>query len=749
MLKHQAVLPTGKSHTIDMRQTSIKVEGTQVPLELTMPTPTTGWMILTQTSLDDVQALDQVRVTFHRMGVATLLVYLGTPGAGVKNMTERLLAATRWLQAQPECKGLPVSYFGMGDQTGAALYAAANQQKLSAIVSWNGQSFPSWRTLRQIATPSLLLVDEQAPWQHRWANRVAQWHMGSQSQFQLRPQGDFETLTFDWYKANTSRRGRRQHQVQPLKRLLATGALAMALALPIAAPAITNAAPGQAQVPALTASQVEAAFDFSDGYALAAQDVQGDGFAGLVSNGKADTTPRGTKNDDGSYTLGAEAVRGDGFTPHAGEIALQDGGGLSFFVNTNITFTTSSSASGAASEASFTQAVAATTSGGGTTMTTLNDAFDGYNGLFVNGVSYNNNGLASLECIGAVSGIERQVVYTPQTIGNLSVSRKVFVPDNDEFIRWINIVTNTGAGVEAVTLSAASNLGSDTLTVIDTSSDGNATAEATDTWVTSYQDYDSDGLSSDPRLGHVLQGVGAPVPVSAISMTLGLNTPSWEYAFNLEPGETFIIVNFATGQPSRADAAAQAANLANLAGQALACLTPTEMAQIVNFNMQADLSVSQTDNPDPVDLGQTFDYVIQVDNSGPVDAANVSLTDTLPAGVTYQNASGTGWTCNEAAGVVTCDLPSLAASAAASVTVQLTAPGAAATITNSVTVDATNLDPDLTNNSSDETTTVATPTDVTLTEFSSQKSGATAAIALAVLALPGIGLLIRRRQMGQ
>jgi uncharacterized repeat protein (TIGR01451 family) len=746
MIRQQTVSP--KTMTMEVRQTNIRWGTIQIPLELTMPAPTTGWMILTQTSLDDPQHLDQVRGYCHHQGIATMVVYLGTPGAGVKPMTERLLAATRWLQDQVESKGLPVSYFGMGQQTGVALVAAADQAHLSAVISWNGQALPNWRTLRRVATPALLLVDEQSPWQTRWANRLAYWQMGSSSQFKMMPQADFATYSFEWLRSNSRSQARGRSQSMPLKRLLATGTLALALALPLAAPAIVQAA----QAPAIVTAQVASEFDFADGFTLGANDVQGDGFSGLINQGNVNPGRREAKdqakNSDGSYTLGANAVSGDGFTPRTGEISLVDAGGLEFFVNTNITFTTSSSASGAASEATFTQAVVASTETGGTTLTTLSDAFDGYNGLFVNGVSYNDNGLVALECLGTTSGIERQVVYNPQTIGNLTVSRKVFVPDNDEFIRWINVITNTGGAVEAVTVETSNNLGSDTLTVIDDSTNGNTTAEVSDTWVTTYQDYDSDGLSGDVRLGHVLQGVGVPVPMTAITMTNGLNTPSWAYTFNLNPGETVVLVNFATGQPSLAAAAAQSANLANLAGSALACLTPLEIARISNFDLGADVSVSQTDSEDPVTAGQPFNYTLQVDNAGSAEAVNVSLTDTLPAGVTYQNASGTGWTCNEAGGVVTCDLPSLVASGGSSVTIQLVAPNATSgtVITNSVTVEAANHDPNLTNNVSDETTTIFVPTDVTLTEFSAQKGGPVAAAALAILALPGLGLLIRRRR---
>src|SRR3989475_10060245 len=62
----------------------------------------------------------------------------------------------------------------------------------------------------------------------------------------------------------------------------------------------------------------------------------------------------------------------------------------------------------------------------------------------------------------------------------------------------------------------------------------------------------------------------------------------------------------------------------------------------------ADLSITKTDNPDPVNAGATLTYTVTVTNGGPSTAANVQATDNLPAGVTFQSASGTGWTCVQA-----------------------------------------------------------------------------------------------------
>src|SRR5207245_3255172 len=64
----------------------------------------------------------------------------------------------------------------------------------------------------------------------------------------------------------------------------------------------------------------------------------------------------------------------------------------------------------------------------------------------------------------------------------------------------------------------------------------------------------------------------------------------------------------------------------------------------------ADLSITKTDNPDPVNAGATLTYTVTVTNGGPSTAANVQVTDNLPAGVTFQSASGTGWTCVQAGG---------------------------------------------------------------------------------------------------
>jgi hypothetical protein len=312
-----------------------------------------------------------------------------------------------------------------------------------------------------------------------------------------------------------------------------------------------------------------------------------------------------------AHTKAAKSGKGKrpGITNATGSISLIDAQGLKYFINTNITFSTSSSASGAASEASYTHAVAASTSGGGTTSSTLNDAFDGYESMCLvvnnsvtapcatgnaNFVIYNKNGPATTECPGPVSHVNRQVVFPVQTSGNVQMFRKVFVPDNDQFARWLNYFTNTGASPVTVTMETSNNLGSDSNTVIVATSAGGATINTTDTWVTTFQNF-SGKTTSDPRLGHVLQGgPGVATPLSGIFFQNGNDNPYWGYTFTLNPGQTKIIMNFVTGQPSRPAANAKAAQLVGLPPNTLQCLTTAEMGEIVNFQAQTPVGEMPT-----------------------------------------------------------------------------------------------------------------------------------------------------------
>ncbi len=107
----------------------------------------------------------------------------------------------------------------------------------------------------------------------------------------------------------------------------------------------------------------------------------------------------------------------------------------------------------------------------------------------------------------------------------------------------------------------------------------------------------------------------------------------------------------------------------------------------------ADLEVTKT-GPDHITGGENITYTIVVNNLGPADATGVVVTDTLPAGVTFVSAS-VG--CDETAGVVVCDVGTIANGDDVTITIVVTAPKASVSLVNNVEVASDN-DDNLENN---------------------------------------------------
>ena len=75
-------------------------------------------------------------------------------------LTQRLLAATDWLQKNPETKALKAGYFGASTGAAAALQAAAKMQDaIAAVVSRGGRpDLAGAVALNQVTAPTLLIV---------------------------------------------------------------------------------------------------------------------------------------------------------------------------------------------------------------------------------------------------------------------------------------------------------------------------------------------------------------------------------------------------------------------------------------------------------------------------------------------------------------------------------------------------------------------------------------------------------------
>ena len=131
----------------------------------------------------------------------------------------------------------------------------------------------------------------------------------------------------------------------------------------------------------------------------------------------------------------------------------------------------------------------------------------------------------------------------------------------------------------------------------------------------------------------------------------------------------------------------------------------------------ADLRLTKTDSPDPVIGGANVTYTLTVTNDGPNASGNLVLTDNLPGSSTFVSASGTGWSCSHAAGVVTCTRNGPLAVGASAPPVTIVARIIASTgfVTNSATISpavGAVADPDSNNNTATATTQVLPGADV-------------------------------------
>ena len=134
----------------------------------------------------------------------------------------------------------------------------------------------------------------------------------------------------------------------------------------------------------------------------------------------------------------------------------------------------------------------------------------------------------------------------------------------------------------------------------------------------------------------------------------------------------------------------------------------------------ADLTINKS-GPTSANAGTDITYTITLTNSGPSAAANVSLTDAVPANTTFVSESqttGPAFLCNTPAlggtGTITCTIASFpVGSATFSITVHIS-PGATGTITNTANIASSTTDPNPNGNNPTATTTVTSSADVSV-----------------------------------
>ncbi len=107
----------------------------------------------------------------------------------------------------------------------------------------------------------------------------------------------------------------------------------------------------------------------------------------------------------------------------------------------------------------------------------------------------------------------------------------------------------------------------------------------------------------------------------------------------------------------------------------------------IDVALLANLAITKT-HAGAAHVGDPLEFTLGVSNAGPSTASDVTVTDTLPDGLTYVSATGTGWTCSAAGQVVSCSLaaPLAPLDAAPAITVTATVtPAAFPQVTNVAT----------------------------------------------------------------
>ena len=135
---------------------------------------------------------------------------------------------------------------------------------------------------------------------------------------------------------------------------------------------------------------------------------------------------------------------------------------------------------------------------------------------------------------------------------------------------------------------------------------------------------------------------------------------------------------------------------------------------------QVDLAIVKTDSSDPVVAGGQLTYTLVVTNNGPSNATGVTVTDTLPAQLTFVSGNSTSGTVSRTGQAVTAAVGNLAVGQTATVTLVTQVSGQfSGTITNQAAVQGNETETNSSNNVDDEPTLIRKEVDLTITKTDS------------------------------
>jgi putative phosphoribosyl transferase len=163
-----AALMAESSTRATQRAVTVDADGIELAGDLSLPAGAGGIVLFAHGSGSSRHSPRNQSVA-HRLneaGLGTLLFDLLTPDEALDRgrvfdiplLAARLGAATRWAGEHSGIRGLPIGYFGASTGAAAALWAAAGDPSVRAIVSRGGRPDLAGPRIAEVRAPTLLIV---------------------------------------------------------------------------------------------------------------------------------------------------------------------------------------------------------------------------------------------------------------------------------------------------------------------------------------------------------------------------------------------------------------------------------------------------------------------------------------------------------------------------------------------------------------------------------------------------------------
>jgi Carboxypeptidase regulatory-like domain/Bacterial TSP3 repeat/Bacterial Ig-like domain (group 2) len=270
----------------------------------------------------------------------------------------------------------------------------------------------------------------------------------------------------------------------------------------------------------------------------------------------------------------------------------------------------------------------------------LLDLIAGGTTLSFTGQGSQTQNVANSELVG------RQVAVTQSGLAGLDVTRKVYVPQDGYFARYLEILQNPGGSQITVDVRLTSNFRFISKVqngftfnreprIVSTSSGdttlGVSDPTARDHWVVIDDDEDGDPFLSSTNLPatlHVFDGPNASLAASSALYNIDFNNnfgqlqETWS-TVTVPPGGQVTFMHFTAQQTSRTSALASGQRLDQLPPEALAGLSATELQSIQNFVVPANGISTLT--PLPGITGSITGQVLADDSVTPIPGAGVQF----------------------------------------------------------------------------------------------------------------------------